>query len=79
MKYLSKVSSGEQYFSNDIKNYVKNGYLKSQNLSEEKKNPHRVQIFRYFRIESRNNNTTVKHLQFFLPSNNFFAKGAGES
>ena len=37
------------------KNSAKNGYLKSRNLSEEKKNPPRAQIFRYFRIESRNN------------------------
>ena len=36
-------------------NIVKNGYLKSRNLSEEKK-PTRAQTFRYFRIESRNNN-----------------------
>ena len=29
----------------------------SRNLSEEKKNPPRAQIFRYFRIESQNNKT----------------------
>ena len=34
------LSSREQYFSNDIlKNSVKNGYLKSRNLSEEKTHP----------------------------------------
>ena len=34
----SNLSSGQQCFLNDIKNFVKNGYLKSRNLSEEKKN-----------------------------------------
>ena len=33
----SNLSSGQQCFLNDIKNFVKNGYLKSRNLSEEKK------------------------------------------
>ena len=42
-----------------LKNSVKNGYLNSQNLSEEK-NPSRAQIFRYVRIESRNNKKMKK-------------------
>ena len=41
-----------------LKSYVKNGSLKSRNLSEEK-NPSRAQIFRYFRIESRNKTARI--------------------
>ena len=46
------------------KNSVKNGYLKSRNLSEEK-NPSRAQIFRYFRIESRNNKKSNREKSYF--------------
>ena len=35
------------------KSSIKNGQIKSRNLSREKR-PARAQIFRYFRIESRN-------------------------
>ena len=40
------------------KSFVKNGKLKSRNLSEEK-NPPGAQIFRHFRIESRNKNKNI--------------------
>ena len=45
--FFSNLKSRQQYFLNDIEKFVRNGWLKSRNLSEEKKTP-RAQIFRCF-------------------------------
>ena len=37
MKNFSNLSSGEQYFSNDIKKFCQKSLVKNRNLSEEKK------------------------------------------
>ena len=42
------------------KNFRQKWLVKSRNLSEEKKNPPRAQIFRYFRIESQKNEFILK-------------------
>ena len=58
-----------QYFSADIKNSVKSFLLQRRKFFEENKPP-RAQIFGYFRIESRNNETArirAKPWLFRLP------------
>ena len=76
MKYLFKFKLRTTIpFECCKKNFVKNGYLKSRNLSEEKKPP-RAQIFRYFRIESRNNKSKCADKSFNLTENAFCLKNS---
>ena len=63
MKYLVKFKL-KQYLLNETKNYVKKGWLKNRNLSEEKTT--RAQIFRYFSYESRNDNRRNLYFACFL-------------
>ena len=59
---FSNLSSGQQYLSNDIKKFRQKWLdKKSKFVWRKKKNPPRAQIFRYFRIESRNNHNNNNH------------------
>ena len=51
---FSNLSSGQQYLLNDIKKFRQNSLVNKSKFVWRKKNPPRAQIFRYFRIESRN-------------------------
>ena len=53
---FSNLSSGQQYFLNDIKKFRQKWLVKKSKFVWRKKNPPRAQIFRYFHIESRNKN-----------------------
>ena len=52
---FSNLSLGQQYLLNDIKKFRQKWLVKKSKFVWRKKNPPRAQIFRYFRIESRNN------------------------
>ena len=53
---FSNLSSGQHYLLNDIKKFRQKWLVKKSKFVRRKKNPPRAQIFRYFCIESRNNN-----------------------
>ena len=63
---FSNLSSGRQYFSNDVKKFRQKWLVKKSKFVWRKKNPPRAQIFRYFCIESRNKKSKLykKILQF---------------
>ena len=63
------LSSGQQYLSNDIKKFHQKWLVKKSKFVWRKKNPHRAQIFRYFRIESRNNKNLWKTSCQLMESN----------
>ena len=58
------MSSGQQYLLNDIKKIRQKWLVKKSKFVWRKKNPPRAQIFRYFRIESRNKNKK-SHSKFY--------------
>ena len=56
---FSNLSSGQQYLLNDKKRFRQKWLVKKSKLVWRKRNPPRAQIFRYFRIESRNKNDFI--------------------
>ena len=49
----------QQYLSNDINKFRQKWLVKKSKFVWRKKNPHRAQIFRYFRIKSLNNKKNI--------------------
>ena len=63
---FSNLSSRQQYLSNDIKKFRQKWLVKKSKFVWRKKNPPRAQIFRYFRIKSRNNYIFIAVCKNFL-------------